>query len=798
MIARKTSLITFVLTTALLSWQSFFPQPVQAQDLQNLDQGGVRNCGGSFQFALERAEQNFSRLKIESSATAYVQAASDLAQLYWQSHQFVAAKAIYEKAYQLSQNPPQQREFALMLGNINATQTLYKQADKWWQLAQDETGADQAWNLSLELNRLRSQLRRLPHEQVSSSPLAFQPLQEKIRAFSEINQQKKVAMVAGLHLFEIMLMSVSDEMAQTVTPVRLAAINSWGQYIKQLSGELAMPQYQVQALRLNARAAALQADFTLALGFLSTASTLTSATTDLQFQALLIEQQRAQLYEKLRQNDAAKRAYQRAIFYIQQLRSDLPLFDEYGDSYHQTLLQPIYLGYIKLLFQDLPQKPAHEVSSALQQIRDVMEHSKRDELQEYLGERCSIEQLQQTGAAAAYKLAPESAILYPIVLSTQLEILLETRHGMQRYTVPLSSENLQEQVRNWVQSVRSGQASESESGSRLLWQALIAPLQGSLQQQKIKHLIIIPDASLRLLPFAALSDGEHYLIQQYRLSISPTLGLLKSDSTQISATERNQNLLAGMSEPGSVVNKLPENLVQQVLVASETRGQARGGRLQTAMRGNTRATRAMSDNLVSATAALSARRALELKQALALQGVEEEIGQLQTIFGSRQTTLLNQQFTASAFAGQVQQSNYSSIHIASHGVFGGDAEHTFIMAYDDLINLRQLQRILHARQSKSRLDLLSLSACETAEGDERAPLGLSGAALQANARSALGSLWSVSDQATSLLMQEFYRARLHGLDKAAALRQAQLYLLSQPDYQQAYYWAAFILVGNHL
>ncbi len=89
------------------------------------------------------------------------------------------------------------------------------------------------------------------------------------------------------------------------------------------------------------------------------------------------------------------------------------------------------------------------------------------------------------------------------------------------------------------------------------------------------------------------------------------------------------------------------------------------------------------------------------------------------------------------------------------------------------------------------VELLTLSACQTAEGDDRAPLGLSGIALKARVRSALGSLWPVSDDAAAELMAGLYRnLGQGGASKAEALRQAQL--------AHPFFWAPFVLVGNWL
>lgn len=153
-----------------------------------------------------------------------------------------------------------------------------------------------------------------------------------------------------------------------------------------------------------------------------------------------------------------------------------------------------------------------------------------------------------------------------------------------------------------------------------------------------------------------------------------------------------------------------------------------------------------------------------------------------------------------AFSQKVKTGDYQIVHIASHGVFGGTADTSFVMAHDDVITMDNLQLFLRAGNMKSQeLELLTLSACETAEGDDRAPLGLSGAALKARARSALGSLWPVSDDAATLLMGQFYRSLAEpATSKAQALQKAQLKLIKNNNFNYPFYWAPFIMVGSWL
>src|SRR5205807_708976 len=137
---------------------------------------------------------------------------------------------------------------------------------------------------------------------------------------------------------------------------------------------------------------------------------------------------------------------------------------------------------------------------------------------------------------------------------------------------------------------------------------------------------------------------------------------------------------------------------------------------------------------------------------------------------------------------------------ASHGQFGADPKHTFLVAYDGQLNMDEVEAgIKYSEHREKALELLVLSACETATGDDRAALGLAGVALKAGARSALASLWYVSDEAAGELVVDFYRALQSGTaSKARALQSAQRKLLASYRYAHPAYWAPFLLIGNWL
>lgn len=180
-----------------------------------------------------------------------------------------------------------------------------------------------------------------------------------------------------------------------------------------------------------------------------------------------------------------------------------------------------------------------------------------------------------------------------------------------------------------------------------------------------------------------------------------------------------------------------------------------------------------------------------------LSYVEQEIEQIQSEVSSR--VLLNQQFTSQALQNQVNSLSYPVVHLATHGQFSSDAEQTFVLAWDKPIKVNELNDLLRTRNQSDAIELLVLSACETATGDKRAALGIAGVAVRAGARSILASLWSVDDESTALLMSQFYEALAKNpTNKATALRQAQLSLLDNPNYAHPMYWSAYILVGNWL
>ncbi|MBD2485421.1 CHAT domain-containing protein [Planktothrix sp. FACHB-1365] len=329
---------------------------------------------------------------------------------------------------------------------------------------------------------------------------------------------------------------------------------------------------------------------------------------------------------------------------------------------------------------------------------------------------------------------PNAAIIYPIILANRLEVILSIPgQDLRHYSTEIS----QQQVETIIRQLRLSfqpifSTKERLELSQTVYNWLIRPAESDLKNSSIKTLVFVLDGSLRNVPMAALYDGKNYLVQNYNLALTPGLQLLASQSLK-----RNQikALTVGLSEARQGFSALPA-------VASE------------------------------------------------LEKIEAEVPT---------KVLLNQQFTRDAVQQQIQETPFPIVHLATHGQFSSKAEDTFLLTWDSRINVKDLDDFLSRRQrgEQNPVELLVLSACETATGDQRAALGLAGVAVRSGARSTLATLWQVNDTSTASLMAEFYQELTQQqISKAEALRQAQLKLLQQAKYQDPYYWAPFVLVGN--
>ena len=202
-----------------------------------------------------------------------------------------------------------------------------------------------------------------------------------------------------------------------------------------------------------------------------------------------------------------------------------------------------------------------------------------------------------------------------------------------------------------------------------------------------------------------------------------------------------------------------------------------------------------------------------------LPAVPIELSTITSIWQGK--SFLNSDFTLKNLKAQRQERPFGIIHLATHANFSsGQASNSYIQLWDTKLRLDQLSDL---GWNNPPVDLLVLSACRTALGNEEAELGFAGLAVQAGVNSAIGSLWYVSDQGTLGLMTEFYQQLKQTAIKAEALRQAQLAMLrgqinitggklvvgnkslplppelanlQDQNFIHPYYWSAFTMIGS--
>ena len=330
-----------------------------------------------------------------------------------------------------------------------------------------------------------------------------------------------------------------------------------------------------------------------------------------------------------------------------------------------------------------------------------------------------------------------SAVIYPIILSDRLEVILSLPdRSLRHYSTPRPKPEIEAVLQELYSSLYLGYSSEERLQiSEEIYDWLIRPAEAELASSDIQTLVFVLDGFFRSLPMAALYDGNNYLIEKYSVALSPGLQLFAK------GLERKQlkALTVGLTEARQGFTPLP--------------------------------------------------------------AVAKELDEISQVVDSK--VLLDREFTRDRFQEQVNAKPFRVVHLATHGQFSSNPEETFLLTWNDRINVKDFADLFQNR-GQGRLnpiELMVLSACQTAAGDRQATLGLAGFALRSGARSTLATLWSVNDQSTADLMSEFYRQLTQTklkLTKAEALRQAQLSLLTNPEYNHPYFWAPFVLVGNWL
>ncbi len=448
--------------------------------------------------------------------------------------------------------------------------------------------------------------------------------------------------------------------------------------------------------------------------------------------------------------EGAIASYDAAINNLQSIRGDLANLNRDAQFSFRKSVEPVYREFAGLLLQS-------KNAQNLEKARVAIESFQQAELIDFFRENCITSK-----PIKIDDIDTKAAVIYPIVLADRLEVILSLpgnrfeQHTISKPRVEVQGifTRLREAITPSIIDPRSAQPRliprDKQDGEYLqlaqqVYDWLIRPFDEEIKANGVETLVFVLDRLLLNLPMAVLHDGEKFLVEKYAIALTPGLQLLDSKPL---APGKITALKAGLSEDRELPLGSPPQPVHFP----------------------------------------------------ALPNVEQELKGIQSQVSGK--LILNKEFTTAAIGRAINSVPFPIVHLATHGKFSSNAAETFVLTSDGRLNIKQLKEVLRGREEDRRnaIELLVLSACETAAGDEGAALGLAGVAVQAGARSTLATLWVVNDEATAKLMIQFYEElKDTKVSKAAALRRAQLWLMQQDSkYKQPDYWAPFVLVGNWL
>jgi filamentous hemagglutinin family protein len=392
----------------------------------------------------------------------------------------------------------------------------------------------------------------------------------------------------------------------------------------------------------------------------------------------------------------------------------------------------------------------------------------------YLGQeddatKTSLAEIQQTLQQMEGETGTTAATIYIFSRPEQLDLILVPPRGEPlRYALPeVSRATLLSEIYSFQEAIAHPihrRNTRYLPPAQQLHQWLIAPTERDLHRFNVDTLMFVLDDGLRTLPIAALHDGKQFAIENYAISLIPSLHLVPARYTDM----RNSSMVAmGMSE---------------------------------------------------------------FTNQEALPAVPVEVATIAEEFNTPDI-FLNETFTFKNLQRESSQKGAQILHLATHGQFQpGTPAESYIQLWDRPLTLTEMAAL---KWGENAIELLVLSACRTALGDESAEYGFAGLTVQSGVSSAVASLWYANDAGTLALMTEFYRQLRESPTKAQALQQAQIALireevrlekeeswadrkeigelvspfgrvtlppelanLSDRVFQHPYYWSGFTLIGS--
>lgn len=484
----------------------------------------------------------------------------------------------------------------------------------------------------------------------------------------------------------------------------------------------------------------------------------------------LWEWQAGRILDQENRKEEAIASYQRAFETLEDIRQDILTAERDVQFDFRDVVRPLYrtLARSRLDLLEVGAIADKQRAKELSQVVETIDALKVAELQNYFGNDCILSGLnpKQVGEllednSVAFK---NTGFLSSIILDGKTGILLQLPNQTTKFkwiedsnqegtSKIVSSDRLQKKIAEFRSGLIKGEeeVNYDTTTAAELYDWIIRPFAEDIKPETVKTLVFIQDGFLRSVPMAALYDRQEkkYLVETYAIATTPSLRLT---TPKVRDRSTQKALILG--------------LTQQATIDGKSFGK--------------------------------------------LFSVPEEVSTVKSLFPNH-TDLIDDYFVPESFKQKLEKTTYPIVHIASHAQFGIIPEDTFIVTgKNQKLTINQLENSLRNLNSKlDSVELLVLTACETAVGDDRATLGLAGVALQVGVKSAIASLWSVTDESTSELVKTFYtNYRNTGMSIAEALQKAQIRMINAKKlppseginikYDNPVYWAPMIAIGNWL
>jgi CHAT domain-containing protein len=386
----------------------------------------------------------------------------------------------------------------------------------------------------------------------------------------------------------------------------------------------------------------------------------------------------------------------------------------------------------------------------------------------------TFEDIRQLLAGINDQTDAKAAVVYTMVQDTRMHVILVPPNGAPVHKVVenVTAEAISEKTNTLRANITSPIERRSNSYlncAQQLYDWIVRPIEADIAKNEIDTVLFSMDAPLRSLPIAALHDGDRFLVEKLNLAQIPSLNLTDARLGSF----RDAPVLAMGSSEFTELQPLPAVPVElEVVVGND-----------------------------------------EVK--------DVDIGGEPLWEG---TSFLNEEFTFENLRSQREENRSIILHLATHANFlPGTPNNSYIQFWDSQLGINDMENLNW--RVEPTVELLVLSACRTAIGNDEVRLGFAGLAVQAGVKTAVASLWYVSDEGTLALMTEFYHHLKTANIKADALREAQIAMLrgevtivdgeiifdnldrriklppelayiTGVNLQHPYYWAAFNIIGS--